>query len=127
MKTLNEFTYACSPLRFKPDVRMLAAGCFQMTTEVEDLVKPGTQIGNNVRVWYVFSGKEIPMVQKQNGSVQDRWQALAFSPDGKTMSAVSGSGGQIWSLTTTATTTAAAAAASTTGPACGAASPSRPT
>jgi WD40 repeat protein len=98
MKALNEYTYACSPLRFKPDGRMLAAGCFQMTTEVEELVKPGTRIGNNVRVWFVFSGKELPIVPQQNGSIQDRWQAVAFSPDGKTMAAISGTGGQVWSL-----------------------------
>ncbi len=98
MKPQNEFTYASSPLCFTPNGRMLAAGCIQLTTEHEELVKPGTVVGNSVRVWLVASGRELPIVAKENGSIQNRWQAVAVSPDGKTMAAVNGKAGRVWNL-----------------------------
>jgi WD40 repeat protein len=98
MRPQNEFTYACSALCFTPNGRMLAAGCLQLTTEYEELAKSETRIGTNVRVWLVASGRELPIVPKENVTLQFRWQAVAVSPDGKVMTAISGKAGRTWKL-----------------------------
>ena len=98
MKPQNEFTYASSPLCFTPNGRMLAAGCIQLTTEHEELAKPNTIVGNNVRIWLALSGRELPIVAKENGTIQFRWQAVAVNPDGKTLIAVNGKAGRAWKL-----------------------------
>src|SRR5438128_824060 len=71
MKAATDFTFACSPLRFTPNGRMVVLGCFQLTTEHELLAKPGTHVRNNVRVWLVASGKELPFAAREDGTIED--------------------------------------------------------
>ena len=44
MRAATDFTYACSPLRFTPNGRMVVMGCFQLTTEHEKLAQAGTLV-----------------------------------------------------------------------------------
>jgi WD40 repeat protein len=98
MKAATDFTFASSPLRFTPNGRMLVLGCFQLTTECELLAKPGTVVRNNVRVWLTASGKELPFAQRENGTVKDSSEAVAVTPDGKSVVAIDGKSGRVWGL-----------------------------
>ncbi|HYV36167.1 MAG TPA: WD40 repeat domain-containing protein [Gemmataceae bacterium] len=98
MKPANEFTYASSPIRFTPNGRMLVAGCFQLATEHEELAKPGTVVKNSVRVWLVASGRELPVMKREDGTIQDSWQTVAIGSDGLAMVAVNSKGGRVWTL-----------------------------
>ena len=98
MKAATDFTYAYSPLRFTPNGRMLVVGCWQMTTEQEELAKPSTVVRNNVRVWLVASGKELPFAQREDGRTEAMWQAVAVTPNGKSIVGVNGKGGRVWKV-----------------------------
>jgi WD40 repeat protein len=97
MKAANDFTWASSPLRFTPNGRMLVAGCTQLTTEFQELAaKPTTRVQNNLRIWLAASGKELPFASREDGTMRDSWQSVAFSPDGRTIIANTGKGGRVW-------------------------------
>jgi WD40 repeat protein len=98
MKAANDFTYATTPLRFTPNGRMVAVGCAQLTTEVEELAKAATRVRNNVRVWLAASGKELPFASREDGRVNEGWQAVAVSLDAKSIVAVASKGGRVWTF-----------------------------
>jgi len=55
-------------------------------------------VRNSVRVWLAASGKELPFAQREDGTTEAAWQAVAVTPDGKTVVAVNAKGGRVWKL-----------------------------
>jgi WD40 repeat protein len=98
MKAASDFTYARSPLRFLPNGRMLLLGCFQLTTEQEELAKPATLVRNNVRVWLAASGKELPFTQRADAHMNEVWEAVAVSPDAKVVIAAANKEIRVWNF-----------------------------
>jgi WD40 repeat protein len=94
----SESTFASSALQFSPNGKMLALGCFEIITEVTCLGRVGTGLHNSIRFWSAVDGKEKIIVPHEKKYSHDIFQAIAFSKDGKSVTAVRSSSATVWNL-----------------------------
>ena len=98
MRSEKPRTFARSPIRFTPNGKMLVIGCFQPIPTFTPKGDEQFEYRNNVQIWLVFSGRELPILPRSAGLDKDSWDDVMVSPDGKSIIAVSPKLGRVWEL-----------------------------
>jgi WD40 repeat protein/serine/threonine protein kinase len=91
VRLLRGHTEAIRGIAFSPDGKRLAS------TELERTIRNGVAENGSIRIWDPENGS---IVLEIRGEETDGTMALAYSPDGLSLAAAGGAGGEVWDAAT---------------------------